>query len=153
MAGTMPPVPIARPVLVARSIETPVAATLARTVSVSAPIEPWTPPANYVRGHRSERAMPVAATTQAPAGEQRYVVIGSVRDTGRAVSLAERFADRNAEIRPVDVDGQIWHRVLVGPYGLRDAQKAKADLGIVDGHQPWIIRLAPRGEGDQVAMR
>ena len=153
--AAMPPVPIARPASIS-------GAAAVSTTGFSAPIEPWTPPAGYTKGHRSARAMPVALTAEmviaeTPAAEmpaadaQRYVVIGSVRDSDRAVALAERFADRMAEIRSVAVDGRVWHRVLVGPYGLQEARVTKADLGEVDGRQPWIIRLAPQGE--QVAMR
>ena len=145
----MPPVPIARPVTHSRSADV-VASVQDRRGSVSkvsAPIDPWTPPANYVRGHRGVSSV----TAKAPDAEQRYVVIGSVSDIDRAMALAERFAHRKAEIRPVDVEGRTWYRVLVGPYASSDAHVAKSDLGIVDGRQPWIIRATPHA--DQVAMR
>ncbi|SDG43509.1 MULTISPECIES: SPOR domain-containing protein [Thalassobaculum] len=155
--ASMPPVPIARPASISSTVAAP-------ATSVSAPIDPWTPPAGYTRGDRSARAMPAALTAAAPidapvdvfgqataSSAPRYIVVGSVRESGRAKGLAERFADRKAEIQSVEVDGHVWHRVLIGPYGLQEARVARSDLGEVDGQQPWIIRRAPHA--DQVAMR
>ena len=142
---SMPPVPIARPATISMS-------GTASVTRVSAPIEPWTPPASFMQGDRSVQAVSGAPTAESPAmDDQRYVVIGSVRDSDRAKALAGRFSDLKAEIREVELNGRTWHRVLVGPYGLQEARATLADLGAVDGHQPWIVRLAPRG--DQVAMR
>lgn len=143
--ASMPPVPIARPVLASSSVTAP-------ATQVSAPIDPWTPPAGYSRGDHRTWARSVALTAEvlAPA-EQRYIVLGSLRENHRATVLAQRFADYKAEIQSVEVDGHIWHRVLIGPYGLQEARVAKSTLGEVDGHAPWIIRGTPNAE--QVAMR
>lgn len=147
--AALPPVPIARPASISTASVSSIA--VAKISTVSAPIEPWTPPASYTLSRGAPVAVSAATKAVADAAEKRYIVIGSVRDSDRAEALAARFADRKAQIRPIDVDGQTWHRVLVGPYGLQEARLTRADLGEVDGHQPWIVRIAPQSE--QVAMR
>lgn len=146
--ASLPPVPIARPASIAAISAS--STGMSAIATVSAPIEPWTPPASYTVGRRAPVSAP---TVEDVAGveDARYIVVGSVRDAVRAEALATRFADRKAEIRTIDVDGRTWHRVLIGPYAMREARLIKTDLGVVDGRRPWIVRLAPQAE--QVAMR
>lgn len=151
------PVPTPRPA----SISVPVVAEMAPVVrTVSAPIDPWTPPATLRRATpvtaQSAAAMPPAVTDDVVSGDgatgdARYVVIGSLRDAARAERLAARFADQEPDIRTVVVDGRTWNRVVVGPYSPEQARVVKADLGVVDGRDPWIVRMEPGIE--QIALR
>lgn len=128
--GLAAPLPVARPEIVRASLD--------RTATrASAPIDPWTPP------------LPSSRRTSEQGGH--YVVIGSLRDGARAALLASRFADLRPEIRRVSVDGQIWNRVVLGPYASQEARHVTADLGVIDGRQPWVARLAEPVE--QIAMR
>ena len=47
-----------------------------------------------------------------------YIQVGSFRDWRNAIRRAKRFKKRRypVEIRPVDVDGERFYRVLIGPY-------------------------------------
>ncbi|MEQ8586471.1 MAG: SPOR domain-containing protein [Thalassobaculaceae bacterium] len=124
------PLPVARPATLQASIDGTVA-------QVSAPIDPLMSPA--------PASSPVAGQ------DGHYVVIGSLRDGARAAVLASRFGDLRPEIRRVSVDGQVWNRVVLGPYASDEARHVTADLGAIDGRQPWVVRLAE--PVDQIAMR
>lgn len=144
------PLPEARPQ--AQPLVQPLAQSPApsqvRPIVASAPARPWTPPVPIARLDipRSDAA-PVRTVV---AGE-RYVVIGSLRDVSRAEALAARYDGLGAEIRQVEVGSRTWNRVVVGPFAPERAREVKADLGRVDGKEPWIVRLSPAVQ--QIAMR
>ena len=150
------PVPLARPAIHEKVSVQPVLRT---SISVSAPIDSWTPPAGYKRRNASvEPSAPVEPTARVDTGivgEGRYVVIGSLRDTSRAEALAERFGDRQPEIRRIEVSGQVWNRVVVGPLESKEALALRTELGMVDGVRPWIAQMAAplSPTVDLVAMR
>lgn len=130
------------------------ASTKTAALRVSAPIDPWTPPASMVRTVSTVGTKTVEAAAPSPQSRQqdgRYVVIGSLRDAARAEELAGRFSDLHPQVRRVEVAGRTWNRVVVGPYSPEQAQNLKADLGVIDGREPWIVQLRP--EIAQVAMR
>lgn len=131
-AAVAAPLPVARPATLQNSPD-------GALTHVSAPIDPWTSPSP------SPTSSPVAGH------DGHYVVIGSLRDDARAAVLASRFGDLRPEIRRVSVDGQIWNRVVLGPYASDEARNVTADLGAIDGRQPWVVRLAE--PVDQIAMR
>lgn len=129
-AAVAAPLPVTRPASLQASLDGTVA-------ELSAPIDPWTSPA--------------PALSPATGQDGHYVVIGSLRDGARAAVLASRFGDLRPEIRRVSVHGQVWHRVVLGPYASDEARHVTADLGVIDGRQPWVVRLAE--PVDQIAMR
>ncbi|MDF1791158.1 MAG: SPOR domain-containing protein [Thalassobaculaceae bacterium] len=144
--------PIETPGLVA-SDEVIAPKPVRRPATVSAPIDPWNPPAQMARVQVAKLSVPsdIPAPVPSLVSGERYVVIGSLRDAARAKELAGRFAVRSPEIRRIEIGGQIWNRVVVGPYAPEQARGVKAELGVVDGKEPWIIRLEPSVE--QIAMR
>jgi len=70
-----------------------------------------------------------------PTKAEFFVHIGSFRDRGRADSLAKQL-DQNGNPSAVQrhtVRGSDWFRVIVGPYGGRDAAVQRAETLISDG--------------------
>lgn len=154
--------PIETPGLVA-SEESAAPLPQGRPIKISAPARAWTPPEPV---ERLEIAPVVTATVGTASDEgtviepearpvvsdaSRYVVIGSLRDASRARLLADRFASLSADVRQVEISGRTWNRVVVGPFAPGKARLVKAELGTVEGKEPWIVRLQPRAE--QIAMR
>ncbi|MCR9072927.1 MAG: SPOR domain-containing protein [Alphaproteobacteria bacterium] len=147
VALTAAPVPTPRPAIQPEATTVP-------AVRVSAPIDSWTRPGATVQ---TASAMGTAVLQKAVVDQSlgrddgRYVVIGSLRDSDRAEALAVRFEDLRPQIRSVELQGTTWNRVVVGPYSTEQARHVKADLGVIDGREPWIVQLRP--EAEQIAMR
>jgi peptidoglycan lytic transglycosylase len=75
---------------------------------------------------------PARAEANRPAGEQLwYVQAGAFLDAARARSLADRLR-RSYDRVSVSTAGE-WHRVLLGPYNLRDAADDVAASLLRDG--------------------
>jgi len=139
--------PIVTPGIITRD-ESVAPVPTARPVTASAPARAWTPPEPVAR----LAVAPKTPSRPAPDVEMsRYVVIGSVRDADRAEDLRSRFDALDAEIRTTRIDGQVWNRVVVGPFAPEQARTVRAEMGTVHGKTPWIVRLAPKAEF--IAMR
>lgn len=91
----------------------------------------------------SAPAMASAASPGTPLGADRWVVLGSFRDLGRAKVLVSRFVERAPTILAATIDGRQWHRVAIGPLTPTAAKSTRDGLGRVDGRKPWVVRLAP----------
>jgi cell division septation protein DedD len=64
----------------------------------------------------------------------------SDRDAERRLTTLEK-SGIPAEIRPVEIDGQLWHRVVVTGYETQDAAKSvAADLRTRKIGSPWVVR-------------
>lgn len=86
------------------------------------------------------RPLPRPSRRAARAADGNYaLVLGSVSQWDRAARLSSRFNAHHASIVSVEVKGQTWHRVVVGPAPLVDLKKLKSTLGEVDGKRPWIF--------------
>jgi len=70
-----------------------------------------------------------AAQATPVATKNRYVTVGSYLSADNAARARARYAELNAEIVPVDVQGKRFNRVMVGPLSVRAAGSLKARLG------------------------
>ena len=55
--------------------------------------------------------------------------------------MAARYAARDPRIMDVNVQDGQWHRVALGPMTADAARTVRDGLGMVDGRQPWVVRL------------
>jgi cell division protein FtsN len=64
----------------------------------------------------------------------------SDRDAERRLATLEK-SGMPAEIRQVEIDGQVWHRVVVAGYDSQEAAKTvAADLRTRKIGSPWVVR-------------
>lgn len=109
-------------------------------------VEPLGPPAAAAAILPKPRPTAIAAARRVvddhSAAKDRLLVLGSFRTTARAEVLQARFAGLGAHIVSVSLDNRDWYRVAVGPISPAAARDLKAELGRVDGRQPWVIRLS-----------
>jgi cell division septation protein DedD len=73
-------------------------------------------------------APPPAVPAAPVATKDRYVTVGSYVSADNAARVRVRYAELNAAIVPVDVQGKRFHRVVVGPLSMREAAALKARL-------------------------
>ncbi len=76
-----------------------------------------------------------------------YVLVGSFRDTGRARHMGERVAAADLPVRWMrkEIRGQVWYRILVGPWeGSAQAGAAERKLRAAGIHDDLLqIRIRP----------
>ncbi len=86
---------------------------------------------------------PVKKPLPEPGGGPWTVIIESFasdRDAERRLTTLEK-SGIPAEIRPVEIEGQVWHRVVVTGYETQDAAKSvAADLRTRKIGSPWVVR-------------
>lgn len=133
-ARTIEVAPLAAPV---RSMTTPPAEAPAPKAMAAAPARIAL--ASEPAPHPVRAAKPVGDP-----GADRWVVLGSFRDVGRAKVMASRFADREPAILAATVHGGQWHRVAIGPLTPTAAKGVRDSLGRVDGRVPWVVREEAR---------
>jgi SPOR domain len=68
------------------------------------------------------------ATAPPAAAKNRYVMVGSYLSADNATRAQARYAGLNSAVVPVDVRGQRFNRVMVGPLSVREAAALKARL-------------------------
>lgn len=145
MTPLPPPVPASTPAPVAlpASQAAPSTAPAALKPAEARPVSPKPATVASVSAtkpaHVETRSVSVIA---APAGADRWVVLGSFREVERARTMAARFAARDPQILAANVNGGQWHRVALGPLTPAAARKLKGDLGKIDGRQPWVAKLS-----------
>ncbi len=130
--GTIEVAPLAAPVT---SVTKPVAGEPVRTATAK-------PAAPVPTGRPSVASASPAVASVRSTDADRWVVLGSFRDVGRAKVMASRFADRKPEIQAATVAGGEWHRVVIGPLTPAVARDVRDGLGRVEGRRPWVMRAA-----------
>ena len=71
-----------------------------------------------------------------------WLQAGSFRSTDDAENLRVNLILQNmeAEVRPVSNNGELWHRVVVGPFETRTLANGAKEKLISDGLQPITLR-------------
>jgi cell division septation protein DedD len=67
----------------------------------------------------------------------RFLSLGSFRSKARANNLVKRFAFLNPTVMTIDVEGEIWRRVAVGPMRKRDVEELRRSYSRIDGRNTW----------------
>ena len=72
---------------------------------------------------------PLAPSAVPGTTKDRYVAVGSYVSADNAARVKARYAELNAAIVPVDVQGKHFNRVVVGPLSVRAAAALKTRMG------------------------
>tara|TARA_Y100000588_G_scaffold317334_1_gene346383 strand:+ start:61 stop:468 length:408 start_codon:yes stop_codon:yes gene_type:complete len=69
--------------------------------------------------------------------KDRFVALGSFRSADRAGRLVARFSHLKPQVMLVNLAGQTWNRVSVGPLNKRDALTLRERYDRIDGQTTW----------------
>ncbi len=122
----------------------PAAATPSPKAAAPAPA-PAMPAAEAAAPKKPAPAAPKPAKKPLPEpGQGPWTLIiesfASDRDAERRLATLEK-SGIPAEIRPVEIEGQVWHRVVVTGYESQEAAKTvAADLRARKIGSPWVVR-------------